>query len=176
MDTLTVFPKTWTKGHWPLDDLWPHICWGHMCDSTQGSLCPSPMGIYVCGYSDQFCKLPHTYTYIVLHTYMHTYILHTTYRMSDHIVSYWTQFRRDKKRWLHKTIKLQEVSLTSVNCKILKHILQFNIMSHLDNRDFAFFVFERTKHQPRRNLRSYLVLQRLCNQAALSPGIDAFWY
>ena len=42
---------------------------------------------------------------------------------------------------------------------------------------FAFFVFERTKHQPRRNLRSYLVLQRLCNnEAALSPGIDAFWY
>ena len=28
-------------------------------------------------------------------------------------------------------------------------------------RDFAFFVFERTKHQPRRNLRGYLVLQRL---------------
>ena len=44
------------------------------------------------------------------------------------------------------------------------------------NRDFAFFVFERTKHQPRRNLRSYLVLQRLCNEAALSSGIDAFWY
>ena len=39
-----------------------------------------------------------------------------------------------------------------------------------------FFVFERTKHQPRRNLRSYLVLQRLCNEAALSPGIDAFCY
>ena len=45
-----------------------------------------------------------------------------------------------------------------------------------DNRDFAFFVFERTKHQPRRNLRSYLVLQRLFNEAARSPGIDAFWY
>ena len=39
-----------------------------------------------------------------------------------------------------------------------------------------FFVFERTKQQPRRNLRSYLVLQRPCNEAALSPGIDAFWY
>ena len=39
-----------------------------------------------------------------------------------------------------------------------------------------FFVFERTKHQPRRNLRSYLVLQRLCNEVALSPGIDAFLY
>ena len=41
-------------------------------------------------------------------------------------------------------------------------------------RDFAFFVFERTKHQPRRNLRSYLVLQRLCNEAALSPGMMHF--
>ena len=40
------FCKTWTKGHWPLDDLWPHICWGHMCDSTQGSLCRSPMKIH----------------------------------------------------------------------------------------------------------------------------------
>ena len=39
-----------------------------------------------------------------------------------------------------------------------------------------FFLFERTKHQPRCNLRSYLVLQRLCNEAALSPDIDAFWY
>ena len=26
------------------------------------------------------------------------------------------------------------------------------------------------------HLRSYLVLQRLYNEAALSPGIDAFWY
>ena len=29
-----------------------------------------------------------------IHTHT-TYILHTTYRMSDHIVSYWNQFRRD---------------------------------------------------------------------------------
>ena len=39
-----LFSKARTKGHWPLDDLWPRISWGHMCDSTQGSLCPSPMG------------------------------------------------------------------------------------------------------------------------------------
>ena len=44
----SFFPKTWTKGHWPLHDLWPHVCWGHMCDSTQGSLCPSPMTIHQC--------------------------------------------------------------------------------------------------------------------------------
>ena len=49
--------------------------------------------INVCGYSDQFCKLPHTYTT----TY--TYYVHTTYRMSDHIVSYWTQFRWDKSSY-----------------------------------------------------------------------------
>ena len=84
------FPKTWTKGHWPLDDLWPHVCWGHMCDSTQGSLCPSPMTIHQCMWI-QWSILQNT-TYIHTHT---TYILHTTYRMSDHIVSYWTQFRRD---------------------------------------------------------------------------------
>ena len=40
------FSKPWTKGHWPLDVLWPQVCWGHMCDSTQGSLCPSPMKIH----------------------------------------------------------------------------------------------------------------------------------
>ena len=44
VDTVTFFAKTWTKGHWPLDDLWPHICWGHVCDSTQGSLCPKSHG------------------------------------------------------------------------------------------------------------------------------------
>ena len=86
VDTLTLFPKTWTKGHWPLDDLWPHVCWGHMCDSTQGSLCPSPMTIHQSMWI-QWSILQNT-----------TYILHTTYRMSDHIVSNWTQFRRDNKR------------------------------------------------------------------------------
>ena len=40
VNTVALFSKTWTRGHWPLDDLWLHICWGHMCDSTQGSLCP----------------------------------------------------------------------------------------------------------------------------------------
>ena len=31
---------------WPLDDLWPHICWFLMGNSTQGSLCPTPMVIH----------------------------------------------------------------------------------------------------------------------------------
>ena len=57
--------------------------------------------------------------------------------------------------------------LTEINVRMLND----NIIETL-----RFFVFERTKHQPRRNLRSYLVLQRLCNEAALSPGIDTFLY
>ena len=47
VNAMTFFvKKTWTKGHWLLDDLWPQVCWGHMCDSTQGSLCLSPMAIH----------------------------------------------------------------------------------------------------------------------------------
>ena len=65
------FPKTWTKGHWPLDDLWPHVCWGHMCDSTQGSLCPSPITIHQCMWT-QWSILKNT-TYIHIHTHTHTY-------------------------------------------------------------------------------------------------------
>ena len=53
--------------------------------------------INVCGYSDEFCKLPHTYTYTYI---LHTYYVHTTYRMSDRIVSYWTQFRRNNNHGL----------------------------------------------------------------------------
>ena len=84
------FPKTWTKGRWPLDDLCPHVCWGHS-DSTQGLLCPSPMTIHQCMWIQWSILQNTTYIYI-----LHTYYVHTTYRMSDHIVSYWTQFRRDK--------------------------------------------------------------------------------
>ena len=40
------FCKLPTKVHWAVDDIWPHICWGLMCDATQGSLCPSPMKIH----------------------------------------------------------------------------------------------------------------------------------
>ena len=47
---------------------------------------------------------------------------------------------------------------------------------YLDNRDFAFFCVWTNETSASRNLRSYLVLQRLCNEAALSPGIDAFLY
>ena len=104
------FPKTWTKGHWPLDGLWPHVCWGHMCDSTQ-RIIVSKSHDNTSMYVDTVINFAnyhiHTYTYYIHTTYilrtvvhttyiLRTYYGHTTYRMSDHIVSYWTQFRRDK--------------------------------------------------------------------------------
>ena len=94
-DTVTFFSKTLTKGQWPLDDLWLHFCWGHMCASTQGSLCPSPMGIHQCMWIQWSIlqNLPHT-TY----TYRHTYTYgHTTYRMSDHIVSFLNKVKARQK-------------------------------------------------------------------------------
>ena len=84
VDTVNLFAETWTKGHWPLDDLWTHICWGHMCDSTQGSLCPSPMGIHQCMWTQWSIlqKLPHTYIHI-LHTSIHILHTHTTYYIQN---------------------------------------------------------------------------------------------
>ena len=82
VDTLTLFskPKTWTKGHWPLDDLWPHVCWGHMCDSTQGSLCPSPMTIHQCMWIQWSILQNATYihtTYYVQNEWSHSLLLNS---------------------------------------------------------------------------------------------------
>ena len=74
-----------------LDDLWPQVCWGHMCDATQESLCPSPMGIHQCMWI-QWSILQNS-THIYIHT---TYYIRTTYTMSDHNSLFWTKFRRDK--------------------------------------------------------------------------------
>ena len=49
----------------------------------------------VYGYSDRFCKIT---TYYVQTTY---YVLRTTYRMSDHLVSYWTQVEVRQKFKIH---------------------------------------------------------------------------
>ena len=62
-----------------------------------------------------------------------------------------------------------------------KHISFNEFCKSLETAFFFFFffffcLFERTKHQPRLHLRSYLVLQILCSEAVLSQGIDAFWH
>ena len=70
------FQKTWTKG--PLTPRWPLTpCLLRSLDSTQGSLCPSPMTIHQCMWI-QWSILQNT-TYI--HT--HTYYVHTTYYVQN---------------------------------------------------------------------------------------------
>ena len=112
VDTLTLFSKTWTKGHWPLDDLWPHVCWGHMCDSIQESLCPSPMTIHQCMWI-QWSILQNT-TYI-LHT---TYYVHTTYILRTYYV---------QNEWSHSLL-LNSVQarqlLNSVQARQLLNLVQ----------------------------------------------------
>ena len=90
VDTLTLFSKNLNQRsltpRWPLTPcllrshvwLYPRIIVSKSHDNTS---------MYVDTVIN-FAKYHiHTHT---------TYILHTTYRMSDHIVSYWAQFRRDK--------------------------------------------------------------------------------
>ena len=86
-----LFAKTWTKGHWPLDDIWPHICWGLMCDSTQGSLCPSPMGIHQSMWIQ--------WSILQITTYIH--ILHTYYIQNDwsHILFLNYVQARQQQKW-----------------------------------------------------------------------------
>ena len=88
LDTVTHLSKTLTKGQWPLDDLWPHFWWSHMCVTLpkDHSVQVPWEYINVCKYSDHFCKtltkIPHT-----------TYLLH-----AEWVVSFWTKFRREKNK------------------------------------------------------------------------------
>ena len=112
----SFFPKTWTKGHWPLDDLWPHVCWGHMCDSTQGSLCPSPMTIHQCMWI-QWSILQNT-TYIhVLHTY--TYYIHTTYIQNE-----WSHSLLLNSVQARQKIKLHVNLVAKMQCELLETYFQ----------------------------------------------------
>ena len=74
MDTVTLFSKTFTKGQWPL---WHHVCWGVTLPKDHCVQVPWEY-INVLGYS---------------HTTSHVH----TYKMSDHIVTFWIKFRQDKK-------------------------------------------------------------------------------
>ena len=115
LSPIKICQSIWIQ--WPFKNgtkgLWLHVCWGYMCDSSQGSLCLSPMGIHQFMWI-QWSILQNT-TYYILHTtYIHAYIhtnIHTKYRISENkilsvvfnfifavtIVSFWTQFRWDKK-------------------------------------------------------------------------------
>ena len=87
------FSKTGTKGHWPIGDLCPHLLRSHVW------LYPRIIVSKSHGNSSMYVDTVINFAKCHIHThttyYIHTYILRTTYRMNDHIVSFWTQFRRD---------------------------------------------------------------------------------
>ena len=82
VDTLTLFSKNLNQRslapRWPLTPcllrshvwLYPRITVSKSHDNTS---------MYVDRYSDQFCKIPHTYI-------LHTYYIHTTYKLRTYYV------------------------------------------------------------------------------------------
>ena len=131
-----LFSKSWTKGHWPLDDLWPQVCWGHMCDSTQGSFCPSPMGIHQCMWI-QWSILQNT-TY-----YLQT--VHTTYIMSDHIVSFWTSSGQTKR-----SIKIYEVK-SETNDKYNRNLEKFTLKKNYQQCFVRFLLLQHLTWSEKKN-------------------------
>ena len=111
------FPKTWTKGHWPLDDLWPHVCWGHMCDSTQGSLCPSPMTIHQCMWIQ--------WSILQITTYIHT---HTTYILRTYYV---------QNEWSHSLLLNSVQARQKPNYDGIKHSGKIAVSGFLDKMDLT---------------------------------------
>ena len=118
MDTLILFSKNLNQRSltttWPLTPcllrshvwLYPRIIVSKSHDNTS---------MYVDTVINFANYHIHTHTY-------YTYILwHTTYRMSDHIVSYWTQFRRDKNMLANISCKIQRGHFWP---KISKHNLK----------------------------------------------------
>ena len=62
-----------------LDDLWPHICWGHMYNSTKASmLCSSPTDMHHSMWiQDHFQKLLPICHILIL--YIHTCVIHSLF-------------------------------------------------------------------------------------------------
>ena len=79
MDTLTLFCKNLNQRsltpRWPLT---PCLLRSHVWLYLRIIVSQVPWQyINVCGYSDQFCKIPHTYTYYVQNEWSHSLLLNS---------------------------------------------------------------------------------------------------
>ena len=70
------FPKTWTKGHWPLDDLWPHVCWGHI-------VWLYPRIIVSKSHDNTSMCVDIVINFAKYHIHTYTYYVHTTYYVQN---------------------------------------------------------------------------------------------
>ena len=90
VDTVTIFAKKNMNQRsliprWPLT---PHLLRSHVW------LYPRIIVSKAHGNTSMYVDTVITFANYHIHT--HTYYVRTTYRISDHIVSFWTTFRRDK--------------------------------------------------------------------------------
>ena len=103
VDTLTLFSKNLNQRsltpRWPLT---PHVCWGHMCDSTQGSLCPSPMGIHQCMWIQwsilQITTYIHIHTYYVQNEWSHSLLLNSVQARQKEKTNLKKEIEKKKKK------------------------------------------------------------------------------
>ena len=112
MDTLTLFSKNLNQRS--LTPTWP--------------LTPCLLRSHVWLYSRIIVSQSHDNTSMYVDTvinfakyHIHTTIhIYYTYRMSDHIVSYWTQFRRDKKQRKSKKCSFLLSKISQIVKKCIK--------------------------------------------------------
>ena len=90
------FLKPWTKSHWaPRWPLTPYLLRSHVW------LYPSITVYKSYGNTSMYVDTVINFAKYHIHTTCtrtYTWYIHTTYIMSDHIVSFWTKFRQDKNR------------------------------------------------------------------------------
>ena len=148
------FLKTWTKGHWPLDDLLtPNLLRSHvwLYPRIIASKSHGNTSMYV----DTVINLAKlNKDYHILQTYF--MYVHTTYRMSNHIVSFWTKCRWDKNG-------LVRLVVYSNSCRILL-LLFFCIFSVKNYKNAKSFTAKSTN----RNTEKFHVWKRTLTRRVVS--------
>ena len=155
-----------------------------MCDSTQGSLCPSPMTIHQCMWIQWSILQITTYIHI-LHTY---YILHTTYYVQNewsHSLLLHSVQARQKKKNKNKNKNKQAISEIKNNdglhfCTTEIYVFRMCYMRHL-----LMFCCDHVVDDVRRwHMTSwkleFIILPRpsfgaRCPRQGLSPGLYLCW-
>ena len=123
VDTLTLFSKNLNQRsltpRWPLT---PCLLRSHVW------LYPRIIVSKSHGNTSMYVDTVINFANYHIHTY--TYI-HTTYRISDHIVSYWTQFRRDKKAPVAKhSVQNQNMLPFQKSCSWLTTFARLSVIKY----------------------------------------------
>ena len=116
--------------------------------------------INVCGYSDQFCKLPHTYIHI------HTYILRTYYVQNERSHSLLLNSVQARQKWERVIFTFQ----------LERHFLRYSCAQ------FSVCVFTQIYHHVTKELCAWLITRYtfrahwcVIYQRTITQDADVFW-